>query len=132
MLGAGNGFGIPNRESRWVIYPFTPKIELACAETSGIENPGFSAYLNFLSKTPKRTMCVSNSKWISGLDMGVLVRRTMEKKKGTRSCEQYRDKNGKLRYKGSKALKKHRSFDLVQIEVLIWVFLFPKYPKVVS
>lgn len=60
----------------------------------------------FGSPTPKRTLIAANSSWISMLETGAMVRKFIDAKESDKTCEQYVDSNGVVRYKGAPGLKR--------------------------
>ena len=67
---------------------------------------------HYLSLTPKRHYGYSNSPCVRGLDKGKLVGwKQRDKKLKVATAVQYKDSKGKLRYKGTKHLKKTETLD---------------------
>ena len=66
---------------------------------------------HFGAATARRRYLYANSHVVSKLDRGRLQRRTQGHGRNIKTCEKYRDKAGKLRYKGAAFLKKTESLD---------------------
>ena len=67
---------------------------------------------HYLSITPKRHYGYSNSPCVRGLDKGKLVGwKHRDKQLKVATAVQYKDSKGKLRYKGTKHLKKTETLD---------------------
>ena len=58
------------------------------------------------SLTPKRHYAFGNTKMVLGLDRGVLKKSKTQGSKKVVTAEHYIDKQGRKRYKGTKALRK--------------------------
>ena len=75
----------------------------------------------FNSPTPKRTMVVSNSRLISGLEFGDTLESSCPSAPSQTTCVQYTDSTGAVRYKGDKeALKRSQTLKAVSVFLLTY------------
>ncbi|CAK9049334.1 unnamed protein product [Durusdinium trenchii] len=61
--------------------------------------------IHYNALTPKPHYAYSNSSRISQLDMGKLVRKTVDQDANLKTCETYVDSEGNKRFKGTKRLR---------------------------
>ena len=69
--------------------------------------------IHYNALTPKPHYAYSNSSRISQLDMGKLVRKTVDQDANLKTCETYVDSEGNKRFKGTKRLR--------QTELLMYI-----------
>ena len=60
---------------------------------------------HYEAATAKRHFAVANSPLITRLDKGKLSMTGVFKRSKVKTCEKYRDRSGKVRYKGTSSLK---------------------------
>ena len=78
----------------------------------------------YSSPTPKRHVLYSNSPGISWFDLGKLRRRVL-KRNQNKTCVQYRDAAGKLRFKGTRHLKKTELLGQPEADCFLVMYSLP-------